>query len=77
LAPGLTSRAVIEKVSAIQMVDVCLPTTDGRLLILPRYTQPEEDQQLLLRRLRLVLPPQPLPRISQIESDLAPGGVSV
>ena len=77
LAPGLTSRAVIEKVSAIQMVDVCLPTTDGRLLILPRYTQPEEDQQLLLQRLRLVLPPQPLPRISQIESDLAPGGVSV
>ena len=43
LAPGLTSRAVIEKVSALQMVDVCLPTTDGRLLILPRYTQPEED----------------------------------
>ena len=41
LAPGLTSRAVIEKMSSIQMVDVYLPTTDGRLLILPRYTQPE------------------------------------
>src|SRR5271169_379228 len=77
LAPGLTSRAVIEKVSAIQMVDVCLPTTDGRLLILPRYTQPEEDQQLLLQRLRLILPPQPLPRISQIDPNLAPGGASV
>ena len=68
LAPGLTSRAVIEKMMAIQMVDVCLPTTDGRLLILPRYTQPEPDQQLLLQRLHLLLPPQPLPRLSQLES---------
>ena len=69
LAPGLTSRAVLEKMSAIQMVDVCLPTTDGRLLILPRYTQPEPDQQLLLQRLHLTLPPQPPPRISQSEAD--------
>ncbi|MGD1104855.1 MAG: hypothetical protein ABSA59_22650 [Terriglobia bacterium] len=75
LAPGLTRRAVIEKMSALPMVDVCLPTTDGRLLLLPRYTQPEQDQQLLLQRLRLVLPPQPVP--TQIESDLAPGGASV
>ena len=65
LAPGLTSRAVIEKMSAIQMVDVYLPTTDGRLLILPRYTIPEKDHQLLLQRLHLILPPQPPPRISQ------------
>ena len=41
LAPGLTSRAVIEKMTAIQMIDVHLPTTDGRMLILSRYTQPE------------------------------------
>jgi hypothetical protein len=61
LAPGLTSRAVIEKMSAIQMIDVHLPTTDGRLLILPRYTQPEEDQQLLLQRLHLVLTLNRLP----------------
>ena len=40
LAPGLTPRTVLEKMSAIQMVDVWVPTTDGRLLILPRYTQP-------------------------------------
>ena len=71
LAPGLTSRAVIEKMSAIQMVDVHLPTTDGRLLILPRYTQPETDQQLLLQRLHLVLPAQPPPRIS-VESGIQP-----
>jgi len=70
LAPGLTSRAVIEKMSAIQMVDVHLPTTDGRLLILPRYTIPEKDSQLLLQRLHLGLPPQPPPRISQ-EADIS------
>jgi hypothetical protein len=77
LAPGLTSRAVLEKMSAIQMVDVCLPTTDGRLLLLPRYTQPEPDHQLLLQRLNLVLPPQPLPRISQTASNLAPRGAAM
>jgi hypothetical protein len=71
LAPGLTSRAVLEKMSAIQMVDVHLPTTDGRLLILSRYTQPEEDHQLLLQRLHLVLPPQPPPRIAQQDESLA------
>jgi hypothetical protein len=64
LAPGLTPRAVLEKFAAIQMVDVHLPTTDGRTLILSRHTEPEPEQQLLLDRLRLQLPPQPPPRIS-------------
>jgi len=64
LAPGLTPRAVLEKFAAIQMVDVHLPTTDGRTLILSRYTEPEPEQQLLLERLRLQLPPQPPPRIT-------------
>jgi hypothetical protein len=63
LAPGLTPRAVLEKMSAIQMVDVWLPTTDGRLLILPRYTQPEKDHLMLLHELHLQLPSQPSPRI--------------
>lgn len=64
LAPGLTPRAVLEKFAALQMVDVHLPTTDGRTLILPRYTEPEKDQQLLLQQLQLELPAQPPPRIS-------------
>jgi transposase len=63
LAPGLTARAVLEKMSAIQMVDVLVPTTDGRLLILTRYTQPEKDHQMLLHELHLQLPAQPPPRI--------------
>jgi len=64
LAPGLTPRAVLDKLAAIQMVDVHLPTTDGRWLILSRYTQPEKDQLLLLRQLRLSLPDQPRPKIT-------------
>ena len=64
LAPGLTPRAVFEKLSAMQMVDVHLPTTDGRHIVLSRYTQPDKDQQLLLQRLKLTLPPQPPPRIT-------------
>jgi hypothetical protein len=64
LAPGLTPRAVLEKFAALQMVDVHLPTTDGRYLILPRYTQPDRDQQLLLKQLQLKLPDQPPPRIT-------------
>jgi hypothetical protein len=64
LAPGLTPRSVLQKFAAVQMIDVHLPTTDGRHVILPRYTQPEKELQLLLERLNLVLPEQPPPRIS-------------
>ena len=64
LAPGLTTRSVLEKFAAVQMVDVHIPTNDGRMLILSRYTQPEPDLQLLLARLKLQLPAQPPPRIT-------------
>ena len=63
LAPGLTPRAVLDKLSAIQMIDVHLPTTDNRQLIMPRYTQPEKDILLLLAQLKLHLPPQPPPKV--------------
>jgi hypothetical protein len=63
-APGLTPRAILEKFSAMQMVDVHLPTTDKRLLILPRHTQPDQGQKLLLAQLKLELPAQPPPRIA-------------
>jgi hypothetical protein len=66
LAPGLTPRAVLEKFKTIQMVDVHLPTTDGRHIVLSRYTQPDTDQQILLQRLKLTLPPQPPPRITAV-----------
>jgi transposase len=63
LAPGLTPRSVLEKMAAIQMVDVQLPTTDGRTVILSRYTEPELDQAILLQRLQLSLPSRPRPRV--------------
>lgn len=64
LAAGLTSRAVLDKFAGIQMLDVHFPTTDGRTLILSRYTEPNPDQRLLVKRLNLTLPPQPPPRIT-------------
>jgi len=62
-APGLTPRAVLESLAAIQMVDVEVPTTDGRTLLLRRHTEPEAPQQMLLEKLHLTLPAQPPPRI--------------
>ncbi len=64
LAPGLTPRSVLEKFATGQMLDVHLPTTDGRTVILSRYTHPETDVQLLLQRLKLELPTQPPPKIT-------------
>jgi len=64
LVPGLTPRSVLEKFSAVQMIDVVVPTMDGRELQLTRTTQPEPDLKLLLDKLRLELPAQPPPRIT-------------
>jgi transposase len=63
LAPGLTARAVLEKLAAMQMIDVELPTADDRVVVLSRYTEPEKDLSLLLRQLKLQLPAQPPPEI--------------
>jgi hypothetical protein len=72
LAPGLTARSVLEKFAAVQMIDVHLPTTDGRELRLTRYTQPEPELQLLIRQLKLQLPPQPPPKIATAAVARAP-----
>jgi hypothetical protein len=64
LAPGLTPRAVIEKLAAIRMIDVELPTTDGRTILLSRHTEPESDNMLLLQRMKIELPAQPPPKIT-------------
>lgn len=70
LAPGLTPRAVLEKFGTVQMIDIHLPTTDGRTVIMSRYTKPEPDLQILLEQLYLSLPGQPPPRMA-IKSDVA------
>ena len=66
VAGGLTPRSVLDKFAAIQMLDVKFPTTDGRTLILSRYTEPDTEQKLLLEQLKLTLPSQPPPRISAV-----------
>ena len=63
-AAGLTPRAVLEKFAAVQMLDVHLPTTDAREIIMSRYTQPEKDLQLLLDQMKLTLPEQGPPKIT-------------
>ncbi len=70
-ADGLATRAILEKLSAMQIIDVHLPTTDGRQIILSRYTQPEKDQALLLAQLGLTLPTQPPPKIGSLRKTLA------
>jgi hypothetical protein len=64
LAGGLMPRVVFEKLATLQLLDVRVPTTDGRELLLVRRTEPTRDVALLLARLNLQLPPQPPPRIS-------------
>jgi hypothetical protein len=64
LAPGLTARSALEKFAAVQMIDVHLPTTDGREIMLTRYTQPEPELKLLIGQLKLTLPAQPPPKIT-------------
>jgi hypothetical protein len=64
LAPGLTPRSVLEKFAAMQMIDMHVPTTDRRELVLTRYTDPEPELRLLLDKLRLELPAQPPPKIT-------------
>lgn len=73
-APGLTPRWVLETLSGILMIDVHVPLAEGRELVMPRYTQPEAEQRLVLEKLGLKLPPQPPPRIrrSQVPAIVRP-----
>jgi transposase len=71
-APGLTSAAVLEKLATVQMIDVWIPTRDGRWLILPRYTQPSKELKLLLEQVQLALPSQPPPRITAPHANSVP-----
>jgi transposase len=72
-AKGLTPRSVLEKFATLQMLDVHLPTSDGREITITRYTHPEKDLQLLLDQLKLNLPEQAPPRISLPKNDSKTG----
>lgn len=66
LAGGLMPRAVLEKLATVQMLDVRVPTTDGRELLLVRRTEPSREVVLLLQQLGLAFPVQPPPRIRAV-----------
>jgi hypothetical protein len=72
LAPGLTPRCVLEKFAAVQMIDMHLPTTDGRELLLTRYIEPEPELRLSLNKLKLELPVQPPPKITTAPAPSTP-----
>ena len=44
--------------------------TDGRVLLIPRYTEPEAGQKMILEALKLTLPPQSPPRIREGKAEL-------
>jgi transposase len=62
-AAGLMPRSVFEKLATIQLLDVRIPTTDGRELLLERRSEPDKDAQLVLGLLNLELPGQAPPKI--------------
>jgi transposase len=62
-APGLTPREALAALGEIRMVELCIPTTDGRELVMPRHTEPEAAALMVLEKLGLELPPQPPPRV--------------
>ena len=62
-ADGLTAQDVLDKLGSIMMIDVCIPTTDGRILEMRRYSQPEIEHRIILDKLRMDLPKQPPPKI--------------
>ena len=60
---GLTPRQIFDKMKNIYMVDVKIPTTDGREIMMQRYGEPKDDVALVLSQLGLRLPAQPPPKI--------------
>ena len=56
----------------MQMIDVHVPTTDGRELLLTRYTEPDAELRLLLDKLKLALRAQSPPKITTAQSAPQP-----
>jgi hypothetical protein len=71
-APSLTPWQVLDQLGPILLVEVWFELKDGRGLCLPRITQPEPAQALLLHQLNWTLPQQPPPRV--YARDLPPTG---
>jgi len=62
-APGLTPWQCLDQFQRIVFVEVWFQLRDGRSVCLPRITQPDKPQALLLDQLGWRLPEQPPPKI--------------
>jgi transposase len=63
VAASITPARALESLREMRMVEVWFDLRDGRRLCLPRITQPEKEQALILHHLGWSLPEQPPPRI--------------
>jgi transposase len=68
-APSLTPARVLESLSGIMLVEVWFKLRKGGKICLPRITEPETDQSLILHALGLELPAQPPPKIYQKDAQ--------
>ncbi len=71
-ASSLTPWQILDQLGRIALVEVWFELRDGRRMCLPRITQPEPAQAVLLEQLNWRLPPQPPPRV--YAQDLPPAG---
>jgi transposase len=62
-APGLSPWQVLDQFKRIVQVEVWFKLKDGGAICLPRITQPEPTQAMLLHQMNWSLPEQPPPRI--------------
>lgn len=62
-ASSVTPARVLESLNRILLVEVWFDLRDGRRLCIPRITEPEKEEALLLHHLGWRLPEQPPPRI--------------
>jgi hypothetical protein len=69
-APSLTPWQILDQLGRIALVEVGFALRDGRRMCLPRITQPEPAQAVLLAQLNWTLPQQPPPRV--YAQDLSP-----
>jgi hypothetical protein len=56
-------RHALAPEQVIRTVDVCILTTDGRELVMPRHTEPAAAALMVLEKRGLELPPRPPPRV--------------
>jgi len=75
-APSLTPWQILDQLGRIALVEVWFELRDGRRMCLPRITQPEPAQAVLLAQLNWSLPQHPPPRVyaqdlPPVRSDIA------